>query len=266
MLKTDTILDKIVAQKVMELGKSIMRVSLPTMRQNALESAYPVRDFAHALNKETVALIAECKKASPSKGVLMPNFDAVALASLYEAHGASAISVLTDETFFQGHLSYMQGVREAVGVPVLRKDFVIHEYQIHEARAYGADAVLLIVACLEDIQLRDLRQVIESLGMTALVEVHDEAETERALASGASVIGVNNRDLKTFRVDVETTVRLAKLLPSGGTLVAESGIFTVEDVQKMADAGSCAVLVGESLVKSESIGFAVQQLAGVQRR
>jgi indole-3-glycerol phosphate synthase len=263
--KTDTILDKIIAQKIMDLGKATSRVGLPKIREDAENSPYSIRDFIQALHKPTVALIAECKKASPSKGILIENFDPVALATTYANHGASAISVLTEETFFQGHLEYMRAVREAVSVPVLRKDFVIHAYQIYEARAWGADAVLLIVACLDDKQLLDLRVLIESLRMSALIEVHDEHELERALNVGGRLIGVNNRNLKNFHVDLATTERIALAVPEGITLVSESGIVTTEDVRHMGAMGAHAVLVGETLVKSADIGKAVKELSEVKR-
>lgn len=266
--KTDTILDKILSEKVVEIGRKTATVGMSAMRAQAEASRLPVRDFAGALQKPTVALIAEVKKASPSKGVLIEDFDPLAIGQLYDQHGASAISVLTDEAFFMGHIDHLQTVRKNVSIPVLRKDFVIHAYQVYEARAYGADAVLLIVAALDDAQLRDLRQHIEGLGMTALVEVHDEGELERALASGASVIGVNNRDLRTFHVDLGVTARLAGRLAgvTGVLLVAESGIASPDDIRHMAQAGACAVLVGETLVKSGmSMAERVRAFASVKR-
>lgn len=263
--KTDTILDKILSHKVVEIGKRSSQVSFPAMRQLAEQSPYKVRNFAKALHKDNVALIAEVKKASPSKGILIENFDPIAIATTYEQNGASAISVLTDEPFFMGHLDYLRTVREEVKIPVLRKDFVISPYQVYEARANGADAVLLIVAALGDDLLRDLYSTIEAYGMTALVEVHNEIEVERALKIGADVIGVNNRDLHNFQVSLEVTTRLARWLPEGVTLVAESGINTVEDVQQMAELGTHAVLVGESLVKAGDMATQVREMSSVRR-
>jgi indole-3-glycerol phosphate synthase len=266
-IKTDTILDKILATKVVEIARRSNFVSFGAMRRLAEQSVFPVRNFAQALQKDTVALIAEVKKASPSKGILVENFDPIAIASTYAQNGASAISVLTDEEFFQGHLEYLQDIRQHVSVPLLRKDFVVSPYQVHEARASGADAVLLIVAALDDNQLRDLRAEIEAHGMTALVEVHDESETERALASGASVIGINNRNLHNFQVSLDVTARLAKLVPDSVTLVAESGIMAVADVQTMAQHGAHAILVGESLVKKGGdMAESVRQFSSVSRK
>lgn len=261
-VKTDTILDKILAHKQEELQRIFYEMGGPleggttwfAQAQHYAEQAPPPRDFAAALRRDSVALIAEVKKASPSKGVLIEDFDPVGLGTIYAENGAAAVSVLTDEKFFQGHLDYMRNVRAAIEAPVLRKDFIIDAYQIHEARAANADAVLLIVAALDDDQLRSLYAEITRLGMTALVEVHNEAELDRALALGATVIGVNNRDLKTFDVDLETTGRLAKRMPDDVILVAESGIRNADDVKRMGDLGASAVLVGESLVKTADSG------------
>jgi indole-3-glycerol phosphate synthase len=210
-------------------------------------------------------LIAEVKKASPSKGVLIENFDPVAIGKTYAENGASAISVLTDEQFFQGHLDYMRAVRAAVSVPVLRKDFVIDPHQVYEGRAAGADAVLLIVMALEDSQLADLQALIHELGMAALVEVHNAAEMERALKIGATLIGINNRDLKTFHEELNVTAQLAKRAPSDVTLVAESAIRNADDVRRMGSYGARAVLVGESLVKSDNMASRVHEFSSQPR-
>lgn len=263
--KTDTILDKILAHKVVEIGRRSSQVSFPAMRQLAEQSPYAIRDFENALHKRTVALIAEVKKASPSRGILIEDFDAVAIATTYEQNGASAISVLTDEPFFMGHLDYLRAVREAVKIPVLRKDFIISPYQVYEARANGADAVLLIVAALSDDLLRDLFNTVEAYGMTALVEVHNELETERALKIGADVIGVNNRDLHNFQVDLSVTEQLARWMTNDTTLVAESGISSVDDIERMAQVGVHAVLVGESLIKAEDMPMQVRTISSVVR-
>lgn len=263
-VKTKTILDKILMRKVVEVAARQAKLPLGEVRSQAAQSG-PARDFASALRRETVALIAEVKKASPSKGVLVEDFDPVRIGTAYAHNGAAAISVLTDEEFFQGSLSDMQAVRQAVPVPVLRKEFVIDPYQVYEARAAGADAVLLIVAALADAQLADLHTLIRELGMTPLVEVHHEAELERALRLQPQVIGVNNRDLKTFHVDLGVTERLAKLMPPQVTLVAESGIMSAEDVYRMGQLGAHAVLVGESLVKSGDIATSVQAYSSQKR-
>lgn len=264
--RTDTILDKILAQKVVEIGKRANIVSFRSMREQAEHVSQPTRDFTAALHHAHVALIAEVKKASPSKGILIAEFDPVAIAMTYADHGASAISVLTDEHFFMGHLDYLRAIQQAVTVPLLRKDFVVSPYQVYEARLYGADAVLLIVAALENAQLRDLRLLIESFGMTALVEVHNEDEAERALATGATLIGVNNRDLHTFRVSLDITAQLAPLMPVGVTLVAESGITNPDDIARMAACGAHAVLVGESLITAGTMPDSVRAFSTVKRR
>ena len=256
-VRTDTVLDKILAHKVEEIAVRKSQRPLPVLREAAGEIPAPL-DFAGALRREHVALIAEVKKASPSKGVMVEDFDPVAIASAYAANGAAAISVLTDERFFQGSLRYLEAVRQAVNVPLLCKEFVIDPYQVYEARAVGADAVLLIVAALEDDQMAELYGLITALGMAALVEVHHEGEMARALHLDAKLIGINNRDLKTFHVDMETTARLAQLVPDGVTLVAESGISSAEDVRRMGQLGAHAVLVGESLVKAEDTAAAVR--------
>jgi indole-3-glycerol phosphate synthase len=256
-VKTDTILDKILTHKMLEIREE----APPAILAHALDAAHkaaPARDFHGALQQEQVALIAEVKKASPSKGVLIEDFDPVAIGTTYAANGAAATSVLTDEKFFQGHLDYMRDVRSAVAVPVLRKDFIIDPYQICTGRAAGADAILLIVAALVDSQLVDLQSLAHELGMAALVEVHNEKEMERALKVGAKLVGINNRNLKTFQVDIETTARLARLVPEDVTLVAESGIQSVADVQRMGTYGARAVLVGESLVKADNIAERVR--------
>ncbi len=258
-VKTGTILDQILAVKLTEIGDNLAEVA------RRAREADPPRDFVAALHKETVALIAEVKHASPSKGVLIEHFDPVALGTTYAANGAAAISVLTDAQFFQGSLDYLTQVRAAVSVPVLRKDFIIDPYQVYEARAANADAVLLITAALADAQLADLHALVAELGMAALVEVHNEAELERALKINPRLIGVNNRDLKTFREDLGTTGRIAALIPDGVTLVAESAIRSVEDVRKMGELGARAVLVGEGLVKAGDIGAQVRAFSGQPR-
>ncbi|MEW6578590.1 MAG: indole-3-glycerol phosphate synthase TrpC [Chloroflexota bacterium] len=263
-VRTQTVLDNILAHKVEEIAARKASASAATVIAAARE-APPPRDMLAAVRRETVALIAEIKRASPSRGILLADFDPLALATTYAVNGAAAISVLTDAPFFGGDLSHLATVRAAVPVPVLRKDFVLDPYQVYEARAAGADAVLLIVAALDDARLADLHALIVELGMAALVEVHDETELERALALGAPLIGVNNRDLRTFTVDLGTTARLARLVPPDVTLVAESGIFSAADVQRMGRAGAHAVLVGEALVTAPDVAARVRELSSQPR-
>ena len=245
------------------------------MRREA-EAASPTRNFAAALHRADgcIALIAEIKRASPSKGLLAKGtFEPARLAHDYEANGAACISVLTDERFFGGALDHLHEVRAAVALPLLRKDFVVDAYQLYEARAAGADAALLIVAALDDAELRDLHVLCAELSLTALVEVHDEAETDRALAIGAQIIGVNNRDLRTFVTDVGTTAKCAAKLKvrsekasaaDAFSLVSESGIFTPDDVRHVATMGANAILVGESIITSGDIAGQVRALSGVR--
>jgi indole-3-glycerol phosphate synthase len=223
----------------------------------------PTSGLAEARPSERqLALIAEIKKASPSAGVICPEFFPARIASQYEAAGASAISVLTDREFFKGGIEHIQQVRAAVKLPVLRKDFIIEELQLYEAAADGADAVLLIAAILDDRQLKDFRAIAEHLKMAALVEAHDEPELDRALAAGASLIGINNRDLRTFAVNLATTEKLAARMPDDVIVVAESGIQTRADVERVAKAGADAILVGESLMRSGDIAGKVKELLG----
>lgn len=263
-IRTETILDEILAHKVIETEACKAQRPLPALHA-MMAQQQPPRDFAGALRRETVALIAEVKKASPSKGVLIEDFDPVRLARTYADNGAAAISVLTDERFFQGHMRYLEQIRTAVPTPLLCKEFIIDEYLVYEARAFGADAILLIVAALEDSRLADLHALAHELGMAVLVEAHDEAEVERALHLNPQIIGINNRDLKTFHVDVNTTARLAALIPDDVVLVAESGIASADDVAQMGRLGAHAVLVGESLVRSADVGVAVRAYASQRR-
>jgi len=258
--RTDTVLDTILAHKVEEIAARSAQRPLAEVRR-AAASADPPRSMIAALRRDTVALIAEVKHASPSRGVLIEPFDPVALGTVYARNGAAAISVLTDEAFFQGSLSHLEAVRAAVDVPVLRKDFVIAPYQVYEARAAGADATLLIAAALDDAQLADLGALIAELDMAALVEVHNQSELTRVLRLNPALVGINNRDLKTFAVDIATTRALAAQLPPEITLVAESGIFSGEDVRRMGHAGARAVLVGEALVTAPDVGAKVRELS-----
>ncbi len=266
--KTGTILDRILDRKEQEIAEHQKYISLTELRLylESIQAEEQVRDFAKALRHgDNIALIAEIKKASPSKGVLIEDFDPVQLAKTYDANGAAALSVLTDRQFFQGDLKFIYDVRAAVDLPVLRKDFLIDPYQVYASRVSGADAVLLIVAALDDEQLADLLALTYELKMVALVEVHNAEEVDSALKAGARLIGVNNRDLKTFEVDLNTTARLAALLPDDATLVAESGVFTPEDVRTMGRLGAHAVLVGEALVTAPDIGAQVKLLSSEKR-
>jgi len=257
------ILDDITEHKRIEVA--LHKAAVPFSRLEGLLAAAPsVRDFTRAVTRTNsgVKVIAEVKKASPSKGVIRQDFDPVEIAREYEANGASAISVLTDESFFQGALSYLRDVRAEVALPVLRKDFIIDPYQIYESRAAGADAILLIVAILTVDQLQSFLATAGELGLSCLVEVHDGREMEIALASGAKLIGINNRDLHTFEVDIDTTVRLAGMATRDRVIVSESGISTRGDVDYVSRAGAHAVLVGESLMRADNIGARLRELIG----
>jgi len=265
-----TILDQIVATKREEIARAKASVPIERLRDQ-LSAAGPVRDFFGALATPTrrasegqpaIKLIAEVKKASPSQGVIRADFDPVAIARTYEAAGATCLSVLTDETYFLGSLEYLRQIRAAVGIPVLRKDFILDTYQLVEARAAGADAVLLIAECLDDCNLRKLHNEAIELGLTPLVEFYDPANLPCVLQAGAQLIGVNNRDLRTFAVDLGHTIRLRSQLPRDVLLVAESGIQTRADVLRLQEAGVDAMLVGESLMREADIGTAVHRLLG----
>jgi len=248
----------ILAKIVVEKRREVSRLN-PQLKQVTARQDY--RDFAGALRRQKgVALIAEVKKASPSAGVIRADFDPARIAVEYEVAGAAALSVLTDEKFFQGRLDYLRQIRKVVRLPLLRKDFIIDELQIYEA--VNADAVLLIVAILDDAQLRGYQQLAAQLKLAALVEVHDEQELERALSAGAEIIGINNRNLKTFQVDLATTEKLAAQIPAGKIIVAESGIHTPADVARVRAAGATAILVGESLMRSGNITGKVKELLG----
>ncbi|MCL4123545.1 UNVERIFIED_CONTAM: hypothetical protein GTU68_053441, partial [Idotea baltica] len=239
--------------------------ALPEIEFDA-DSVAPPLDFHAALTAgeqaDKVSLIAEVKKASPSKGLIREDFDPVAIASAYAASGASCISVLTDEHFFQGHLDYLKAVRSAVDIPLLRKDFILAESQVYQARMSGADAVLLIAECLEPKLLKGLHDLIVDLGMTPLVELYEEKNIDAVLDCQPKLVGVNNRDLKTFEVDLMHSIRVKSHFPDTVAFVSESGIFTNEDVQLMQANDVDAILVGESLMRNEDIGAAVRRLLG----
>jgi indole-3-glycerol phosphate synthase len=257
-----TILDEIVATKLKEIAQAKAERPESALR-TAADAAPAPRDFFAALAAgPPIRLLAEVKKASPSAGLIREDFDPVAIAKTYEAHGASCISVLTDEQYFQGSLDYLRAVRQSVSIPCLRKDFVLDHYQLLEARAAGADAVLLIAECLRPKQLAELHAGAIELGLTPLVELYDPSNLDAVLAAGAKLIGVNNRNLHTFEVDLEHTIRLRQRIPMDCVLVGESGIKTREDVERLEAAGVNAILVGESLMRQEDIGAAVDQLLG----
>lgn len=257
-----TILDKIVATKREEIARAKEETPEATLRQR-LAGAPAVRDFLAALSASPpIRLIAEVKKASPSKGVIRADFNPVEIARTYQRHGATCLSVLTDQPYFQGSLEYLRQVRAAVDLPVLRKDFVIDPYQVIEARAAGADAVLLIAECLDDELLKRLYGAIIELGMTPLVELYEPANLPRVLGIGARLVGINNRDLRTFQVDLGHTLRLLREIPADCIVVSESGIRSRQDVERLEAAGVRAMLVGETLMARPDIGSAVDELLG----
>lgn len=259
------ILDEIVAAKRQEIEKRRARISLDEFRVRA-ENAPSARDFENALRGgENIALIAEIKPASPSRGDLQANVDPLRIAQTYGQGGASAISVLTDRKFFKGDLNNLKAARVGSDLPLLRKDFIIDEYQVYESRAIFADAILLIVRILDDAQLREYRLLAETLGMSALVEIHNEAELDRALKSDAIIIGINNRNLADFTLDLCYTEQLAPKFPRDKLCVSESGIFTRAEVERAAHAGADAVLVGEALMRAGDIGATIRELTNVPR-
>lgn len=258
------ILDEIVENKQREVAESKRHIPLSELRRKAKLRA-PPRDFAGVLDGGGVKLIAEVKKASPSKGIIRQDFDPVQIARTYAQNGAAALSVLTDEKYFNGKLSHMAEIRRwlaRAGPPVLRKDFIIDPYQVRESRAYGADAILLIVAILPPQLLTELMQLSHSLGMACLVEVHNESELETVLKTEARVIGINNRDLKTMKTDVGVTARLRPLVPPGRLVVSESGIHTRADIMMMERLGVNAVLIGEALMSAPDIAAKIRELNG----
>jgi indole-3-glycerol phosphate synthase len=261
-----TILDKIVASKQREIAAARAAVPEDDVRQAAAE-APPVRDFFTALSGPgPIRLIAEIKKASPTAGVIRADFNPVDIARTYAQHGAACISVLTDEAFFQGSLDDLRAVRGAVDCPVLRKDFILDRYQLYQARAAGADAVLLIAECLDDNALPALLGEAVKLGMTPLVELYEPDNLPRVLDAGATLIGVNNRNLRTFKVDLDHTIRMRQHVPNNCLLVSESGIRTRQDVARLSAAGVDAMLVGESLMRAADVGTAVDELLSGSRK
>jgi len=256
------ILDEIVAYKKKELLETKRGTSFADQKMRAADAG-PTRGFGKALATGMgIKLIAEVKKASPSKGVIRQDFDPVTIAGTYEDAGAACLSVLTEKNYFQGDLAYLAAIRMAVGLPLLRKDFIIDEYQIFEARAGGADAILLIAACLDERQMEDFLGTAERLGLDVLVESHTLKELDKSLVAGARILGINNRDLTSFTVSLQTTFDLLKDIPDDRIIVSESGIKSRDDVVKLEQAGVDAILVGESLMREKDIGKKVRELLG----
>ncbi|MDG2206658.1 MAG: indole-3-glycerol phosphate synthase TrpC [Pirellulales bacterium] len=257
-----TILEEIVATKQKEIASSRKSVSEQQL-QRSIADAPPIRDFFSALaSQESIALIAEVKKASPSAGILRTDFNPRQIAKIYCSHGATCLSVLTDSPYFQGSLENLSAIRKDISVPLLRKDFILDQYQLLEARAYGADAVLLIAECLDDCNLKNLFNRTIDLGMTPLVEVYERENLERVLSIGATLIGINNRNLHDFTTNIDHVLKLRSEIPDDCLVVGESGIRTREDVQRLEAGKVDAMLVGESLIRSENIGNAVDILLG----
>jgi indole-3-glycerol phosphate synthase len=268
---SNNILDEIVATKRKEVAERSVKMPVEALKERIASLGRPRNFFAAVTtpNAKPLNLIAEVKKASPSAGVIRADFDPVAIAKAYEDNGADALSVLTDEKYFQGKLEYIQLIRDAVKLPVLRKDFIIDPYQVYEARAAGADAILLIAECLQVNEMIDLQILATELNLTTLIEVHDMDNLirvrDRVIGfphKSYSLLGINNRDLRTFKTDLGTTLRMAELVEDRRVLVSESGIHTPADIAKLADAGVQAVLVGESLMRSPDIGAKVRELFG----
>jgi len=256
------ILDQIVTNNRLELESRKRITPLAELQRVALEQPSPL-DFASALRGDRIQLIAEVKKASPSRGIIRPNFNPAEIAQTYASNGASAISVLTEPKYFQGHLKHLRDIRDALrnkSLPLLRKDFLYDPYQVYESRAYGADSLLLIVAILTPEKLGELLGLSHELNMSCLVEVHNEAELEIALRSGARIIGINNRDLQTFTVDLTVTERLRPLIPPDRIVVSESGIKDRSDIEKLGKWGVDAVLIGESLMSAPNIATKMEEL------
>ncbi len=255
------ILDRIVAVKRQEVTH--LKKEMPLARlQEVVKDLPPTRAFRQAINHRPCAIIAEVKRSSPSKGRIRDDFDPVQIASIYQEHGARAVSVLTDKQFFEGNGAYLAAIKKAIALPLLRKDFIIDAYQIYESRILGADALLLIAAILEPRQLQEYIQLAEQLGLAPLVEVHDKEELAKALAAGAEIIGINNRDLQTFSTDLKRTLELAPMIPQGKIVVTESGISTRKDIELLMKAGVNCFLIGEALMRADDISRKLRELLG----
>jgi indole-3-glycerol phosphate synthase len=255
--KMNSILERIAHRKSEEVEIAKRNKPLSTLVK---EQSLPVRDFVAALKNSSPAIIAEIKKASPSKGLIRADFDVADIAKIYAENGASCLSVLTDQDFFQGHPDYLLLAKSHSNLPVLRKDFIIDSYQIHESRALGADCILLIVALLDDIQLMDYCQIAMELNMAVLVESHTEEELNRAIELPTPLIGINNRSLHTFKTDIELSILLKELVPNNKIVITESGINTRDDIKLMLSHGIQTFLIGESLMRAKDIGFALRSL------
>jgi indole-3-glycerol phosphate synthase len=252
-------LDKIIAQKREDVEQRKKEATIPYLQQ-LIARQKPALDLAMALKGDHIRLIAEVKQASPSRGMLSPNFNPIELARTYAEGGAAAISVLTEANYFMGSIEHLAAIKEVVGLPLLRKDFIFDFYQIYESRAYGADALLLIVAILSQEQLKELVSLSHSLGLRCLVEVHNEGEVERAVHSEAEIIGINNRDLNTLSIDINMTRRLRPLIPQERIVISESGIRSKRDIEKLRKWGVDAVLVGEALVTAGDVWAKMKEL------
>ena len=256
------ILDEIAEYTRIRVENAKKKVPAEEMKRQALELPKKTFAFEKALNTDKIGFICEVKKASPSKGLISPDFDYIGTAKQYDAAGASAISVLTEPKYFQGDNRYLTEIKENVSIPVLRKDFTVDEYMIYEARVINADCILLICAILSEEELTRYLSIADSLGLSAIVEAHDEDEVNMALRAGARIVGVNNRDLKTFTVDIENSIRLRKLVPDNVIFVAESGIKTRQDIKRLESMGVNAVLIGETLMRSKNISDTINELKG----
>lgn len=262
---TPTILEKIIGHKLVEVEESKKTLPLPALIERVQKTSEP-RDFLKAVSPNgSLRIIAEVKHASPSKGIFREDFDHVEIARSYERGGAAALSVLTDEKFFKGSLTYLKDIRRAVDIPLLRKDFTVDPYQVYEARLYGADAILLIAAALGQDTMKELLELAHSIGLNAIVEVHDDSELDRALAVGSRIIGINNRDLRTFAVDLAVSTRLAGRIPGDIVVVAESGIGSADDIGMLRGGGVHVFLIGETFMRAPDPGVELQKLISSSR-
>lgn len=257
------ILERIVEAKRKEVA-ALKKATPLVQLEDAIRNLLPVLDFRGAISNARCSIIAEVKRSSPSKGRIREEFDPVQIATLYQNNGAHAVSVLTDEAFFEGKAHYLSGIKKSINLPLLRKDFIIDAYQIYETRFLGGDALLLIASLMEEGQLREYITLAEALGLAPLVEIHTQEELDKALAAGAEIIGVNNRDLNTFSTNIEATLKLAPLIPSDRIVVTESGINSREDIEQLMEAGIHCFLIGEALMRAEDIGWKLRELLGTR--